>query len=214
MINYRLERESLVELMADKGVLDKRVLDAMRNVRRHEFVPPNLRSRAYEDVPLSIGEEQTISQPFMVARMTEILKLEGHERVLEIGTGSGYQAAILAQLAQKVFTVERITALAEEAKKKFTKLGYSNIIQRVGDGTLGWKEFAPFDVIMVTAGAPNVPSRLFDQLAEGGKLVIPIGPRRIQDLKLVMKINGRQKIYSEGGCVFVPLIGTEGWKNL
>lgn len=213
MINYHLAREEMVELLERKGIRNNLVLAAMREVKRHMFVPANLRARAYEDCPLAIGEGQTISQPYMVARMTELLALKGTERVLEIGTGSGYQAAVLAKLAEKVFTVERHTALAKQSRERFEKLEITNIVQRVGDGSIGWQEFAPFDGIVVTAGAPDVPQRLVDQLAEGGRLVIPTGPRRVQDLKVVQKKDGKISITSAGGCVFVPLIGSDGWKD-
>ncbi|HEB84400.1 MAG TPA: protein-L-isoaspartate(D-aspartate) O-methyltransferase [Bacteroidetes bacterium] len=211
MINYRLAREEMVDTLARKGIRDERVLAAMREVKRHQFVSPNLRARAYEDTPLPIGEGQTISQPFMVAKMTELLSLKGEGKVLEIGTGSGYQTCILALLATKVFTVELITSLAAEAKKRFEKMGVTNIVQKVGDGTLGWREFAPYDRIIVTAGAPHVPGALLDQLAEGGVMVIPTGPRRVQDLKRIEKRGGKPLVTSEGGCVFVPLLGSDGW---
>lgn len=213
MINYHLAREDMVEHLERKGIRDPLVLAAMREIKRHQFVPSNLRGRAYEDTPLAIGEGQTISQPFMVARMTELLRLQGDEKVLEIGTGSGYQAMVLAKLSEKVFTVERITALAKIAKERFEKQDAFNIVQKVGDGTLGWAAFAPFDRIIVTAGAPEIPERLFAQLAEGGIMVIPTGPRRVQDLKIVTKQNGNMIVKSAGGCVFVPLLGTEGWRD-
>lgn len=212
MINYTLKREELVETLKRKKISDERVLSTLRKIKRHHFVPNNLRALAYEDKPLSIGDGQTISQPYMVAWMTALLDVQEDHRVLEIGTGSGYQAVILAELAQKVFTVERLSSLAELAKKRFEQMGYTNIIQRVGDGTLGWKDFAPYDRIMVTAGAPHLPKKLLDQLAEGGKLVIPTGKRSVQDLKLVVKIDGKPMITGEGGCVFVPLIGSDGWE--
>ncbi len=213
MINYHMAREELVLFLEHKGISDQRVLQALREVKRHNFVPLNLRSRAYEDVPLSIGEGQTISQPYMVARMTELLELEGSEKVLEIGTGSGYQSVVLAHLAAKVFTIERISSLARDAQNQFEKMGMMNIVQKVGDGSIGWREFAPFDRIIVTAGAPNVPPKLFEQLVEGGRMIIPTGPRRVQDLKLVIKTAGRPIISSKGGCVFVPLLGSDGWNN-
>ncbi len=213
MINYQLAREELVESLERKGIRDLRVLAALREIKRHLFVPNSLRHRAYEDAPLSIGEGQTISQPFMVARMTELLGLEGNEKVLEIGTGSGYQAAILSRLASKVFTVERISMLARQAEERFEKMGLTNIMQRVGDGSLGWKQVGPFDGIVVTAASPHIPTALTDQLTEGGRLVIPTGPRRVQDLKLVTKTGDDLKVTSHGGCVFVPLIGSHGWTD-
>jgi len=203
----------MVEVLERKGIKDQFVLAAMREIKRHQFVPANLRSRAYEDSPLAIGEEQTISQPYMVARMTELLELTHEEKVLEIGTGSGYQTAILSKLSEKVFTIERITLLAKNAKMMFEKQNFENVIQKVGDGSLGWRSFAPFDRIIVTAGTPEIPSSLTEQLAEGGKMVVPTGPRRVQDLKLVEKINGEIHVTSKGGCVFVPLIGSNGWKE-
>jgi protein-L-isoaspartate(D-aspartate) O-methyltransferase len=145
--------------------------------------------------------------------MTELLELAGEEKVLEIGTGSGYQAAILSRLASKVFSVERISALARAAEERFEKQGLNNIIQRVGDGTLGWKQFAPFDRIVVTAAAPEVPNSLANQLAEGGWMIVPTGPRRVQDLKKVRRVGGEFEVTSHGGCVFVPLIGSGGWKD-
>ncbi len=212
MIDYQKARNDLVESLARRGIRDPLVLKAMNSVERHRFVAPNLRSRAYEDVPLPIGEHQTISQPYMVAYMTELLRLTGREKVLEIGTGSGYQAVILAQLASRVFTIERIVSLAKKAKLRFDEMCTSNIIQKIGDGTLGWQEFAPFDRIVVTAGAPAIPDSLMQQLADGGSMVIPSGSRRLQDLKLVEKRGDKIITLSKGGCVFVPLLGNEGWK--
>ncbi len=213
VINYQLAREELVQSLRVKGIRDDRVLEAIGEVKRHQFVPPNLRARAYEDVPLPIGNGQTISQPYMVARMTELLELTGKEKVLEIGTGSGYQAAILAKLATKVFTVERITGLAKTAQDRLEKMDITNILHKVGDGTLGWREFAPYECIMVTAGTPAAPISITDQLAEAGKLVIPIGPRRVQDLKLITKQDGKPVVHSKGGCIFVPLVGSGGWTS-
>lgn len=213
MINYHLAREELVDQLERKGIKDNLVLAALREIRRHEFVPTNLRARAYEDSPLSIGEDQTISQPYMVARMTELLQLHGTERVLEIGTGSGYQSMVLAKLSDRVFTVERIASLAKVAKERFERLELRNVVQKVGDGSLGWREFAPYDAIIVTAGAPEIPNRLVEQLAEGGRMVVPTGPRRVQDLKVVHKKDGRITTTSAGGCVFVPLIGGGGWQE-
>jgi len=213
MINYQLAREELVEQLEQKGIQNPGVLMALREIKRHLFVPNNLRHRAYEDVPLAIGENQTISQPFMVAKMTEILELTGVERVLEIGTGSGYQAAVLSRLAEKVFTVERISTLAHQAEERFERMGLSNIMQRVGDGSLGWRQVGPFDRIIVTAAAPTIPKALTDQLTEGGRLVIPQGPRRVQDLKMVVRHGSELTVSSNGGCVFVPLIGSDGWTD-
>lgn len=213
MINYQLAREEMVETLERKGIEDLRVLAAVREIKRHLFVPNNLRHRAYEDSPLSIGEGQTISQPYMVARMTELLGLQGNEKVLEIGTGSGYQAAVLSRLAAKVFTVERISLLARQSEERFEKMGLTNIMQRVGDGSIGWKAVGPFDGIIVTAASPHIPKALTDQLTEGGRLVIPTGPRRVQDLKLIIREGGELNVTSHGGCVFVPLIGSDGWTD-
>ncbi len=213
MVNYHLAREDMVEDLERKGIRDRLVLAAIRETKRHQFVPSNLRGRAYEDTPLSIGEEQTISQPYMVAKMTELLKLEGEEKVLELGTGSGYQTAVLSLLCEKIFTIERISSLAKTAKETFERLDITNVVQKVGDGSVGWSAFAPFDRIIVTAGAPEIPKRLIDQLADGGRIVIPTGPRRIQDLKLVEKDGDKVTVTTAGGCVFVPLIGSDGWKD-
>ncbi len=213
MINYRLEREQLVDSLQRKGIRDKRVLEALRSLKRHNFVPSNMRARAYEDNPLPIGENQTISQPYMVAKMTELLELSGNEKVLEIGTGSGYQCALLAILAKKVFTVERITSLAQRAREQFSRLELGNVIQKVGDGSLGWPDFAPYDRIIVTAGSPSIPKKLTDQLADGGILIIPSGTRRIQDLKKITRQGDEIITSSEGACVFVPLVGSDGWTD-
>ncbi|HIE52022.1 MAG TPA: protein-L-isoaspartate(D-aspartate) O-methyltransferase, partial [Armatimonadetes bacterium] len=179
----RAEREAMVERqIRARGVRDPRVLEAMRQVPRHKFVLPSLQAQAYQDTPLPIGLDQTISQPYMVALMTELLELKGPEKVLEVGTGSGYQAAILAELAEQVYTIERIPELAAAARQRLQELGYHNVTVRVGDGTLGWPEEAPFEAIIVTAGGQTVPPALKEQLAEGGRLVIPVGGYRMQDL--------------------------------
>lgn len=194
-----------------RGIRDGRVLDVFRSVPRHLFVPPRWRDQSYEDHPVDIGYGQTISQPYIVALMSEALRLRGHERVLEIGTGSGYQTAILASLCSHVYTVERIAELSAAARRVLDELGYANVSYRVGDGTLGWPEEAPFDGIMVTAAAPSVPESLKSQLGEGGRLVMPVGGRGGQDL-IVLKRRGeefeRERLC---GCVFVRLIGHEGW---
>lgn len=194
-----------------RGVRDERVLEAMRKVPRHVFVPPDLVDEAYEDHPLSIGKGQTISQPYIVALMTEALELEGNEKVLEVGTGSGYQTAILAELAREVYSIERIPELAREAEARLEDLGYTNVHIKVGNGTLGWPEEAPFDAIMVTAGAPKVPGPLKAQLADGGRLVIPVGSEFHQ---ILYRIKRQKDTFSEEAltsCVFVPLVGEEGW---
>ncbi len=196
-----------------RGIKDQRVLDAMLKVPRHLFVEEALRGEAYNDHPLPIGHKQTISQPYIVALMTQALELKGPEHTLEIGTGSGYQTAILAELCEKVYTVERIRPLLEQARKKLWELGYTNILFKAFDGTLGWEEYAPFDAIIVTAGAPRVPQPLLDQLADGGRLVIPVGGKFSQDLIKITKKNGDIVQKNLGGCRFVDLIGVHGWKD-
>ncbi len=196
-----------------RGIKDERLLGVFLKVPRHEFLGHESLTSAYEDCPLPIGSGQTISQPYMAALMTELLALKGHERILEIGTGSGYQTAILAELAKEVYSVERIEVLAAAARKRLEKLGYNNAHIYVGDGTQGLKEFAPYDGIIVTAGAPDVPSLLVEQLKDRGKLVIPVGGRLMQSLMLIEK-NGEEIITKDiCGCVFVPLIGEKGWKG-
>lgn len=208
------QRLSMVEKqLRPRDISDRRVLEAMAKVPRHLFVPPSYQSQAYEDRPLPIGNDQTISQPYMVAVMTQLLALQGEERVLEIGTGSGYQAAILAELARVVFTIERIPALIQKARKILQVLGYENIFFLTGDGTKGWPEEAPFDGIIVTAGAPQIPETLKWQLAEGGRLVIPVGPRYTQ---MLFKVTRKADQFLEEeltGCVFVPLVGDFGWQE-
>jgi len=188
-----------------RGVKDKKVLEAMRNVARHMFVPENMKSYAYQDEPLSIGQGQTISQPYIVAYMTEVLQLEGDERVLEVGTGSGYQAAILAEIVKEVFTVEIIKELSRQAQKVLEKLGYENIHFKVGDGTLGWKEYAPYDAIMVTAAPAKVPKALQEQLEIQGRLVIPVGSM-FQELVLVTREKKKFKKKRLLPVRFVPLV--------
>lgn len=214
MRNYKYEREKMVEAqIRSRGVKDERVLQAMLRVPRHLFVPHEFEDMAYADTPLPIGDGQTISQPYMVAVMTELLKIKEEDKVLEIGTGSGYQTAILAELASLVVTIERIETLLKKAKRRLTELGYTNIIFILGDGTLGWKKEAPYQGIIITAGAPDVPPSLFEQLDEGGRMVIPIGSSGYQTLTLVRKIEGRMVKKELFGCTFVPLIGKEGWKE-
>ena len=194
-----------------RGIQDERVLAAMRKVPRHFFVDESIRPRAYEDIALPIGEGQTISQPYMVAVMTELLELKGKERVLEVGTGSGYQAVILAELSKDVYTIERFEKLAKEAEEKFQVLGYNKIHTKAGDGTLGWPENAPFDRIIITAGTPKVPEPLIAQLAEDGIVVAPVGERFSQQLVKVRKsAKGLSEEYHTM-CVFVPLVGKYGW---
>lgn len=199
------------EQLAARGVSDPRVLASMRRVPRHLFVDEALRDRAYGDHPLPIGEGQTISQPFMVGRMTELLKLAGREKVLEIGTGCGYQAAVLAELASRVCTVERIPRLAARARQILEALGYANVWVRTANGTFGWPDEAPFDRILVAAGAPSVPPPLLEQLAEGGRMVMPVGGADCQRLQIIERTGGDTRITEDSGCVFVKLIGKYAW---
>ena len=196
-----------------RGIKDRRVLDAMREVPRHLFVPAAHRERAYDDCPLPIDERQTISQPYMVAWMTELLRLEGEETVLEVGTGSGYQAAVLSKLARFVFTMERIPLLAEAAKKRLRDMGIENAEVVVGDGTEGLPGHAPYEGIIVTAGSPSVPPRLVEQLVDGGRLVIPVGSSAVQMLTVIEKRGDKTITREEGSCVFVPLVGRYGWER-
>jgi protein-L-isoaspartate(D-aspartate) O-methyltransferase len=214
MKDFREERLAMVEKqLRGRDIRDERVLAAMASVPRHLFVPPESQAEAYEDRPLPIGEGQTISQPYMVAVMTQSLVLKGEEGVLEIGTGSGYQAAILGELARSVFTMERIPVLQEKAERILQALGYEKIRCRLGDGTQGWPEMAPFDGIIVTAGAPEVPQTLKTQLSNGGRLVIPVGPRYSQSLLRVTREGNHFREEDLTGCVFVPLLGKFGWKE-
>jgi protein-L-isoaspartate(D-aspartate) O-methyltransferase len=210
---YARERDRMVaEQLVKRGIADPSVLEAMRSTPRHLFVDPALRDKAYGDHPLPIGEGQTITQPFMVARMTELLRLTGKEKVLEIGTGSGYQAAVLARLAARVCTVERIPKLATRARETLETIGASNVWVRTANGTFGWPDEAPFDRIVVTAGGPSVPPPLFEQLAEGGRMVMPVGSEDSQRLQVVDKISGEAKMTEDSGCVFVKLIGKYAWE--
>jgi protein-L-isoaspartate(D-aspartate) O-methyltransferase len=217
MDRYRKQRARMVEsqLMA-RGITDARVLKVMQTVPRHLFVDEGLINQAYNDSPLPIGEKQTISQPYIVALMTQSLQLKGKERVLEIGTGSGYQTAVLAGLADRVFSIERIAALAARARKILDLLNCYNVAIRVGDGSYGWKEEAPFDCIITTAAAPDVPRYLMEQLTVGGSLIVPVGGRNVQILykitRLSADLNDIQK-EDLGGCRFVSLIGESGWKE-
>ncbi len=207
-------RERMVaEQVAGRGVADPRVLDAMRRVPRHRFVEEALRERAYGDYPLPIGEGQTISQPFMVGRMTELLRLTGREKVLEIGTGSGYQAAVLSRCVARVCTVERLPRIAARARLLLEELGYTNVWVRTANGTFGWPDEAPFDRILVAAGGPSVPPPLFEQLAEGGLMVMPVGGADGQKLQLIEKVRGEMRVTEDSGCVFVPLIGKHAWQG-
>lgn len=204
MVEYQLRR---------RGIKDERVLKAFLKVPRHKFVRSQDIWHAYEDYPLSIGYGQTISQPYMVAIMTELLELKGEERVLEIGTGSGYQAAILAELAKEVFSIERIPELAHKAEKILQELGYTNFKVIVGDGSKGLPEHAPYDAIIVTAAAPRPPQSLLEQLKDKGRLVIPVGSRKLQDLLRITRFGNEFKMENFGPCLFVPLIGEAGWKS-
>ena len=210
---FREVRQLMVETQIKRrGVRDPRVLAAMGKIPRHLFVPMPLWEQAYSDYPLPIGENQTISQPYIVALMTETLELTGSEKVLELGTGSGYQAAILAELAAQVFTIERLPSLARAAEHILKDLGYTNVQVRVSDGTLGWVEEAPFEGILVTAGSPQVPPPLVEQLAMGGRLVIPVGDSYTQTLTRVRRTPEGLKHEYLGGCRFVKLIGRHGWE--
>ncbi|MCK4250440.1 protein-L-isoaspartate(D-aspartate) O-methyltransferase [candidate division WOR-3 bacterium] len=206
------ERERMVkEQIIARGIKDNRVIEAMKKVPRHLFVDKTYYHQAYNDYPLPIGHDQTISQPYMVAAMTEILELKGNEKVLEIGTGSGYQTAILALLCSKVYSIDRISELTRKARLKVDNLGFKNINLIVGDGSLGWPDYAPYTGILVTAGAPEIPNTLIEQLDENGRLVIPVGNEFSQILNLVKKHKGRIYRKEFFGCTFVPLIGKSGW---
>jgi protein-L-isoaspartate(D-aspartate) O-methyltransferase len=214
MIDFpRVRLKMVEEQLISRGVKDPRVIAAMKKIPRHLFVEEALQNQAYTDHPLPIGEKQTISQPYIVALMTEALELKGTEKILEIGAGSGYQTAVLAELAQKVFSIERIRSLAIKARKLLFELGYFNVEIKIFDGTYGWVEESPFDAIIVTAGGPDIPQPLLDQLAMGGRLVIPVGDAYVQDLiRLRKKEDGIHK-EDLGGCRFVKLIGKYGWEN-
>jgi protein-L-isoaspartate(D-aspartate) O-methyltransferase len=212
MVDFPKARLKMVEeQIISRGIQDPRVIAAMKKVPRHLFVEEALQSQAYNDHPLPIGEKQTISQPYMVALMTEALQLTGKEKVLEIGAGSGYQTAILAELAEKVYSIERIRPLAIRARQLIHELGCFNVEIKIFDGTYGWLEESPFEAILVTAGAPDVPLPLLDQLAMGGRLVIPVGDAFVQDLIRVSKTEEGIKKEDLGGCRFVKLIGKYGW---
>lgn len=200
------------EQVIARGITDLRVINAMFKVPRHKFVEEALENQAYQDAPLPIGERQTISQPYMVAVMSEALGLDGSEKVLEVGTGSGYQSAVLALLAERVFSLERIPALARRARKALDSCGFTKVNIKLADGTLGWQEMAPFDAIIVTAGAPAVPADYLAQLVRGGRMVIPVGDRETQVLMRITRTGDSE--YKEEqlmGCRFVPLIGDHGW---
>ena len=209
---FEQERAAMVEQqLRTRGIRDQRVLAAMQRVPRHEFVLPEYWSQAYEDHPIPIGEDQTISQPFIIAVSLQALGLQGTESVLEVGTGSGYQTGLLAVLAREVSSIERHESLARSASTVLSQLGFKNLRVVVGDGSHGLREHAPFDAIVVSAAAPSVPRSLFDQLSDAGKMVIPVGPPYAQELQLVRKQNGQPVIEVLEGCRFVPLVGAEGY---
>jgi len=211
-MDFEAPRAKLIEHLRSQ-IRDERVVAAMARVPRERFVPPEKQDLAYEDIPLHIGFNQTISQPFIIALMTEALELTGNEKILEVGTGSGYQAAILAELAWLVITVERLPVLAEAAKRVLDSLGYTNIEVHLAEETLGWQAEAPYDAIMVTAGAPRMPVDLLAQLAIGGRMVIPVGSRYMQDLYKVTKSRKENIVRNLGGCRFVSLIGKDAWEE-
>jgi len=214
-MNYDIARKRMVEgQLIARGIRDRRVIEAMLKLPRHLFVEEAMAAQAYNDNPLPIGERQTISQPYMVALMTELMELKGKEKVLEIGTGSGYQAAVLAMLADRVCTIERIRPLAMRARKVLDSLRLLNINIKIDDGTVGWEEEAPFDAILVTAGAPDIPPKLVEQLAPGGRLVLPVGDQFSQTLVRVLKReDGTYATEQSIGCRFVKLIGRNGWET-
>jgi protein-L-isoaspartate(D-aspartate) O-methyltransferase len=206
-------RLRLVEALREKGIRDLSVLRAFEMTPRHAFVPTGLHHRAYEDAPLPIGNGQTISQPWVHARYLELLRLTGKERVLEVGTGSGYQTVLLAHLVAQVFSIERIPALMQQARENIQRAGVNNVSVLLGDGTIGWREYAPYDAILVSAGAPSIPQPLLDQLAEGGRLLIPVGDREEQRLILAERRNGQVEISDGASVRFVPLLGSHGWSG-
>ncbi len=212
---YDSKRQYMVETqIVARGIKDKRVVDALRKIPRHLFLDEALWPQAYEDHAMPIGEKQTISQPYIVALMTEALQLDDKKKILEIGTGSGYQTAILAEIADQVYSIERIPSIAKRARKVFDKLQYRNVVITIGDGTSGWREHSPYDGIIVTAASPTIPKPLLEQLTTGGRLVIPIGDESTQDLMVYTKEDTndyREENY--GGCRFVKLVGEYGWRE-
>lgn len=214
MEDYSLEAEKMVqEQLVARGIRDQRVLNAFRAVPRNRFVDSSLADKAYGDYPLPIGENQTISQPYIVALMLEAMELRGPEKVLEIGTGSGYMTALLCLLAEWVYTIERVQSLADTARWRLRELGYNNAFIRVGDGTLGWEEESPFDAIVVSAGSPEIPPPLMRQLVDGGRLIIPVGDQDSQILKKVVRNGESFEKCNLSGCIFVKLVGDYGWKQ-
>jgi protein-L-isoaspartate(D-aspartate) O-methyltransferase len=209
---HERDRERMVdEQLVRRGIADERVLAAMRRVPRHLFVEEALQDRAYGDHPLPIGEEQTISQPYIVALMSSLLELTGREKVLEVGTGSGYQTAVLAHLARRVCSIERLPRLAERARAILERLGHDNVWVRVGNGTLGWPDESPFERILVAAGGPSIPPPLFQQLVEGGRMVVPVGDAVNQTLTVVENVRGEMRTSTYGDCKFVKLVGKYAW---
>ena len=211
-MDFEAARARLIDYLGIE-ISDQRVLAAMALVSRECFVPPESQHSAYEDRPLPIGLEQTISQPYIIALMTQALGLTGREKVLEVGTGSGYQAAILAKLARSVVTVERLAPLAEAARETLSRLGYPNVAVHLAGETLGWPDEAPYDAIMVTAAAPRMPADLLAQLATNGRLVIPIGSRHVQELYKITRRSTKNVVENLGGCCFVPLVGKDAWEE-
>ena len=212
--DYRIARDKMVKnQLVPRGITDQGVLKAMRKVPRHLFLEEALVGEAYNDHPLPIGHQQTISQPYIVALMTQALELTGREKTLEIGTGCGYQTAILAELSEKVYTVERIRPLMEEARALLAELNYLNVIFSAFDGTIVWKEYEPYDAIMVTAGSAKIPQPLLEQLADGGRMIIPIGDKTSQELIRITRDKDQYDRKSLGGCRFVNLIGIHGWNE-
>lgn len=210
---FESKRQQLIESLRRMGIHDERVLTALASTPREDFLATSQQTAAYEDRALGIGLGQTISQPLMVATMTQALQLRGSERVLEIGTGSGYQTAVLARLASYVYSVERYQQLACQAACRLQKLGLTNVSLYVGDGSLGWPDAAPYDRILVTAASPAIPARLLLQLVRGGILVVPVGMREYQELLFIRRTLDRPEIRNLGGCLFVPLVGAEGWQE-
>lgn len=212
--DYRVARKRMVaEQLIPGGVKDPRVLAAMGKIPRHRFVEKGLADQAYLDRPLTIGSGQTISQPLIVGLMTQCLELTGCEKVLEIGTGSGYQAAVLAELAREVYTVERLSTLSVAARRVLYRIGYTNVFFKIGDGTLGWSEQAPFDAILVTAAGPKIPETLKAQMADGGRMVLPVGSFDSQELLLVRREGENWTVRKVSECRFVKLVGKEGWQG-
>ena len=209
----RLRTEMVQKFVIDAGIRNEVTISAMRRIPRHLFVESALVHQAYSGASLPIGFGQTISHPTTVAWMTDALEIKEGEKVLEVGTGSGYQAAVLAQMGAKVFTIERIAQLAEKARKIFSELGYFSIAVQIGDGTMGWTQYAPFDKIMVTAGSPEIPDALINQLADNGKLIIPVGNINDQNYQIIVRENNLIKTSSTKSGSFVPLIGRKGWKK-